>query len=91
MGTEDMAPVVGQAVKIVNETYEEHDALVTAVHGVGYDYGGEFFPPSVNVVYVSSDPAKRDPYGNQLERLSSLQHEKGTKGMPKAGRFWRAL
>ena len=79
-------PVVGQHVRIVNETYEEHDALVVAVHGVGYNNVG----PSINAVYVSSDIAKRDPYGQQLERLSSLQHFNGTMNMPKRGRYWIA-
>lgn len=89
--TANMAPVVGQAVLIVNEVYEERHALVTAVHGVGYQSGDEFIPPLINAVYVSSDSSKRDPYGQQLERLSSLNHEKNTKNMPKPGRFWRAL
>jgi plastocyanin len=80
-----VAPVApGDAVKVVNESYEPHDALVTAVHG---DFGGQFVP-CINVVYVSSDPAKRDPYGHQLERMSSLQHASQAQGMPRPGRFW---
>lgn len=77
-------PVVGQHVRIVDETYEEHDALVTSVHGVGYNDVG----PSINVVYITSDQLKHDPYGQQIERLSSLGHFNATKGMPKRGRYW---
>lgn len=89
-------PEIGDHVTIVNETYETHDALVTAVHGTGYaghpasdDFEeNKGYGPSINVVYVSSDPAKRDPYGNQLERLSSLSHYNSTINMPKRGRYW---
>ncbi len=84
----EVAPVkVGDAVRIVNETYDERDGLVTAVHGSNWDQ----FTPSINVVYVSADSAKHDPYGQQLERLSSLSHYNGTHGMPKRGRYWRNI
>jgi len=86
--TEHRIPENGDAVKIVNETYEEHEALVTAVHGVGYEVNGKFNLPSINCVYVSSDKAKHDPYGQQLERLSSCVHFAQTEGMPKRGRYW---
>jgi len=48
-----------------------------------------FSPSCINVVYVSKDPAKHDPYGNQLERLSSLQHESMVQNMTVPGRFYR--
>jgi hypothetical protein len=57
--------VVGTVVKVTDETGVEHFGLVTAVHG----------PECINVVYVSTDPTKRDPYGHQTERLSSLQKQ----------------
>ena len=76
---------VGDHVRIVNENYEEHDALVTAVHGSNWAQ----FTPSINCVYVSGDSSKNDPYGRQLERLSSLSHYNGTHGMPTRGRYWR--
>jgi hypothetical protein len=76
----------GDPVKIVDEVYAEHDALVTTVHGTFTTT----FVPCINVVYVSADPAKRDPYGQQVERLSSVQHySQGPSGMPRPGRFWR--
>jgi hypothetical protein len=48
-----------------------------------------FVPSCINVVYVSSDPSKHDPYGQQLERLSSLQHESQVQNMTVPGRFYR--
>lgn len=84
--TVDMMPVkTGDAVKVVDETYAEHVALVTCVHGEFADN----FAPCINVVYVSDDASKRDPYGLQLERMSSLQHfNHGPNHMPRAGRYW---
>jgi len=86
MTNNDVQPVApGGPVKVVTEDYVECDALVTAVHG---SFGGEFVP-CINVAYVSPDPAKRDPYGQQIERMSSLQHlSQGPAGMPRPGRYW---
>ncbi len=86
METKEATPVAaGEPVRIVDEQYGEHVGLVTCVHG---SFGGTFVP-CINVVYVSSDPAKRDPYGAQLERLSSLQHRsQGPASMPRPGRYW---
>jgi 2-phospho-L-lactate transferase/gluconeogenesis factor (CofD/UPF0052 family) len=82
----EVTPIkISDHVIIVNETYEERHALVTAVHGDNWS----MHTPSINVVYVSSDPAKHDPYGQQLERLSSLSHYNNTHGMPKRGRYWK--
>lgn len=92
MDTKEVTPVaVGDAVKVVDETYGEHIGLVTCVHG---NFGtqlasGRTYVPCINVVYVSNDPAKRDPYGAQLERMSSLQHYgEGPDLMPRPGRYW---
>jgi len=75
----------GDAVKVVDEHYVEHVALVTTVHGEF----SEAFTPCINVVYVSKDPAKRDPNGRQIERMSSLQHySQGPDKMPHPGRYW---
>lgn len=61
--TEAELLVIGTSVDLVDEHGERHVALVTEVHG----------PQCINAVWVSSDPAKRDPYGLQLERGSSIQ------------------
>jgi hypothetical protein len=84
---EEATPVAaGDLVVVVDETYAHHAGLVTIVHGA-FSEGG--YVPCINVVYVSADPAKRDPYGQQIERMSSLQHySQGPNGMPKPGRFW---
>lgn len=87
--TETVTPVaVGDPVRVVDETYGGHAGLVTAVHGV---FGGTYVP-CINVVYVSGDPDKRDPYGAQIERMSSLQHySQGPNSMPRPGRYWTNL
>ncbi len=75
----------GDAVKVVDENYVAHTGLVTCVHG---PFGGAYIP-CINVVYVSTDDTKRDPYGQQVERMSSLQHySQGPSGMTRPGRYW---
>jgi len=86
MEVSQVSPIAaGDPVKVVTEDYEERMALVTVVHGQFREDGP---PPCINVVYVSSDPSKRDPYGQQLERMSSLQHHSAVTNMPKPGRYW---
>lgn len=75
----------GDVVQVVTEDNEQRIALVTVVHGAFRE--GQA-PPCINVVYVSNDPTKRDPYGRQLERMSSLQHQSATTNMPRPGRYW---
>lgn len=83
----ELKPVAaGDPIVVVTEDYETRHALVTTVHG---EFREGQAPPCINAVYVTSDPAKRDPYGHQTERLSSLQHESATSNMPMPGRFWR--
>lgn len=86
MGDDEVRPVVeGDPVKVVDENRVEHVGLVTTVHG---GFGGTY-APSINAVYVSADPGKTDPYGRQVERLSSLQHfSAGPAQMPSPGRYW---
>lgn len=82
-------PQIGDAVKVVTETREEVNALVVAVHGTGFKPDNKMgYGPSINVVFVSSDPHKHDPYGQQLERYSSLSHLNGCVTMPHPGRYW---
>lgn len=76
---------VGDAVRVVDEHYVGHIGLVTAVHG----RFGAGYVPCINVLYISADEAKRDPYGQQPERMSSLQHySAGPSQMPQPGRYW---
>ncbi len=90
--TEQRIPKIGDAVKVVTSDYKEAYALVTAVHGEGYEFGGEFMPPLINAVYVTDDETKRDSYGRQIMRdLTSLNHFKSTQNMPKRGRYYDFL
>jgi len=88
---------IGQAIEVSDEHRVIHHGLVTAIHAVGIVDGVATweddapYSPSINAVFVSDDPAKRDPYGHQLERLSSVQHESGVQTMPVPGRFWRFI
>lgn len=56
---------VGDHVRFITEDYKEVDALVTCVHG----------ETCINLLWLSLDETKRDPYGRQIERASSVQHE----------------
>lgn len=82
----EVTPVqIGDVVKVVDEVRVEHSALVCAVHG---EFGGTYVP-CINVVYLATEENKRDPWGRQVERLSSLQHlSQGPNGMPTPGRYW---
>jgi len=60
------------AVRFWDEHRVEHKALLTAVHGTIMESQGKAWIPCVNVVYVSNDESKQDPYGRQLERHSSV-------------------
>lgn len=56
---------IDSVVTYKDEHGEDHQALVTCVHG----------PDCINVVYVSSDPSKTDSYGRQIERATSVQRQ----------------
>jgi hypothetical protein len=59
---------VGSRVIYTDTHRVDHEALVTAAHGLPDKY------QCINVVYVSDDAAKTDPYGRQIERASSATH-----------------
>ena len=75
-------PVIGQSVVFVDAHGQGHPALLTAVHGSA----GPEWQPSVNLVFVTDDTSKTDPYGRQIERHTSVVHRamQGAHGM-----FWR--
>lgn len=66
---------VGEAVVYYNPVGKPHPAIVTAVWN----------PPMVNVVFVSSDEARTDSYGRQVERSTSLYHKSQTQVH---GNYW---
>lgn len=75
-------PRLGKPVTYVDPRGVEHAAVVTADWGDG---AIEF--PSLNVVFVTDDSTKQDPYGNQIERSTSVPHESNRGGAH--GNFWR--
>ena len=66
----DQQKGVGEVVIYVDRVGREYKALVTAVWG---EWKADP-PPSLNVVFVSNDPEKDDPYGRQIERETSIVH-----------------
>lgn len=69
-------PKTGMAIIFMDEQRQMKSALITAVHGeAAYDETGKLlYMPTVNIVTVSSDVTKRDVYGTQIERYSSVSH-----------------
>lgn len=64
----------GDAVWYYDELRQRHDAIVTAVHGAP----SVEWMPCVNLLFTIKDPARRDTYGAQIQRESSVQHWKQT-------------
>jgi len=61
---------IGSHVVFIDTHYQEHEALITAIHG---DPASK---PCVNLLYVSKQTGKQDQYGQQIERPSSVVHIK---------------
>lgn len=81
----------GQRVIFVDEVMVRHEALVTEWHGETRELeAGEHHPattsePAVNLLIVSTDEQKRDQYGRQIERSSSIVH-RSSQGAH--GNYW---
>lgn len=65
----------GDHVRFFDEHWTEHNALVTAVWGTP----SEEWMPCINLVFVVTDAAKKDPYGRQIDRRTSVAHAASTK------------
>lgn len=81
----------GQHVVYTDPVGKKHDAIVTIWHAGGewiddkhvpfetlMNYRrvyGEQSVPCLNLVYASKDAMKRDDYGQQLERATSISHK----------------
>lgn len=77
---------VGQVVTYVDEHSVPHDALITAIHtqsGVIETEADE--KSAINLLWITRDVEKRDPYGQQVERASSVQ---GQSEYTAHGRYW---
>lgn len=68
-------PQPGNHVVYHDERGTAHEALCTT------DWGG-----CINVLYVSGDVSKKDQYGRQIERESSVIHASDSSVH---GRYWR--
>ena len=79
---------IGSAVKVVDETGNERNGLVTNCwppEGVEYDEAAQVHL-AINIVFTSADVNKLDCYGRQTERLSSVMHRSMKGECP--GRYW---
>lgn len=73
-------PQVGDVVIYTDEVGVEHNALVTIY------FGGERPDGALNCTFLSSDAAKSDPYGRQIERASSVSRQSEHTAH---GRHWK--
>lgn len=86
-------PKPGDVVIYVDEHSKRHNALLTCVHGEAAMYPDHTkddgskreYQPSVNLLFVTGDESKTDPYGLQNERESSVVHS-GDQGAH--GNYW---
>lgn len=75
---------VGTAITYVDEYSKEHNALCTTAWG-GAIYEDGKPGPTINLLFMADDEAKRDTYGRQVERRSSCCHKLNTTA---PGNFW---
>lgn len=61
--SDERIPKVGDSVIFTNPVGDDYTALVTAV----------WSPTCINVIYTSADETKKDQYGRQVERSTSVQ------------------
>ncbi len=82
---------VGQHIIFVDSRGRSQDAIVTAWWGdesqmANYSMEKPGEPmPGVNLVIVSNDVKKDDPYGRQIERECSVVHK---SQQPAHGNYW---
>lgn len=76
---QETCPGPGDVIVYVDEHSRPHDALVTAW------WGGDNPMGALNCVYVTADADKRDPYGQQILRASSVSRQSEHTAH---GRYW---
>jgi hypothetical protein len=78
----------GDRIVYVDEVGEPHNAIVTCwwKDVDHYRGGGKDGEPGCNLVFVSDDDSKRDPYGRQIERRTSVVHR---EFQPAPGNYWQ--
>tara|TARA_R110000868_G_scaffold118613_4_gene314548 strand:- start:762 stop:1025 length:264 start_codon:yes stop_codon:yes gene_type:complete len=57
-------PQLGEAIVYCDPTGVDYDALITAVWGT----------TCINLLFVSGDENRKDSYGRQVERQTSMSH-----------------
>lgn len=77
---------VGQNVIYRDQYGGDHPSVVTAWWPDTAHYQPNTKTPGCNLVFVSTDETKNDPYGRQIERETSVVHR---SNQPAPGRFWR--
>lgn len=65
---------VGDAIIFYDEYSVPHNALVTQPWGERWETAEGVSEPGCNLVFVSSDVAREDSYGRQIERTCSCVH-----------------
>lgn len=78
-------PQVGDGVVYHDSKGKAHNALITCYFGDGAGNKSEYIG-CANLVRVSSDESRKDGYGRQTERQTSLVHK---SSMPAHGNYWR--
>lgn len=68
-------------ILFVDENGLQHNALVQWIHGTVED-------PTINLVHLAADEAKKDTYGRQVEKRTSVQHKNRTTA---SGMYWVEL
>ncbi len=98
----DRSFTIGSKVIFFDSNRVAHEALVTNWFHAGQD--GEtlaeyrarngitddsvVYMPCCNIVWVTSDKNKEDPYGRQLERATSISYGRGQGLVPFVGYCW---
>lgn len=77
----------GDPVRFWDSHEVEYVGLCTRVHGT-FSEGG--YIPCINVIVVSKDASKTDPYGVQMERHTSVGHISYRAGDP-SGKLVRGM
>jgi len=76
-------PQVGDVVVYHDENGGAHNALVTAYWG---DPTTDAYIGCLNLVFISTDDSRRDQYGRQIERFTSISHK---SAQHTHGFYWR--
>lgn len=72
----------GQTEAELQKKHEEQQATNSP------EFRSQFYRPCCNVVFVTTDKSKQDPYGDQIERSSSTTYGRQTGMTPFIGRCW---